>query len=83
MAVSAARVSVTSTPTALNTASTEALMLLVKNTGAAAVDLGASGVASAAGFDLAVGATAEVLLDPGDVLYAVTATAATVSVLRT
>jgi archaellum component FlaG (FlaF/FlaG flagellin family) len=83
MAVSAQRVSVTSTPVALNTASTAGLVLLVKNVGAAAVDLGASSVASGAGFDLAASATVEVSLDPGDVLYAVTGTTSTVAVLRT
>lgn len=81
MAVSAQRVAVTSTPAAVNTASTGGLVLLVKNLGAEAADLGGSAVASGAGFELAAGATVEVNLDPGDVVYAVAATGTDLAVL--
>lgn len=83
MAISAQRVSVTSTAVALNTASTWGMDLLIKNATGAVTDLGPAGVTSGQGFELAAGATVEICLEPGDVLFAVTATSSTLHVLRT
>ncbi|HWP38940.1 MAG TPA: hypothetical protein VNL18_15445 [Gemmatimonadales bacterium] len=85
MAVSAARVTVSTTAVALNTASSSGMRLLLKNTSANAADLGASNVTAGAGFDLAAGATVTVELQPFDVLFAIRSAAAdaTIAVLRT
>lgn len=85
MAVTAARVTVSTTAVALNTASTGGTTLVVKNTSAAAADLGPSGVTATGGFDLAAGATVTVEIDPGDVLFAIRSAAAdaTLAILRT
>lgn len=85
MAVSAARVTVSTTAVALNTASTAGQTLVLKNTSANAADLGASTVAAGAGFDLAASATVTVELAAGDVLFAIRSAAAdaTIAVLRT
>lgn len=85
MAVSASRVTVSTTAVALNTASTAGQKLIVRNTDAAnAADLGASGVAAGAGFQLAGATQVMVELAPGDVLYAIRSTADVVlAVLRT
>lgn len=85
MAVTAARITVSTSAVALNTASTAGVQLTLKNTSANAADLGASTVAAGAGFDLASGATVTVDLGPGDVLYAIRSAAAdaTIAVLRT
>jgi hypothetical protein len=84
MSVTAERVAVTDVATALNTASTGGLTLLVTN-GAAAVDLGGSDVVTAEGFNVDAAGTARVALKPGDVLFAVCADTgtSTVQVLRT
>lgn len=84
MAVTAARVTVSTSAVALNTASPDGQQLTLKNTSANAADLGASGVTAGAGFDLAAGATVTVTLKPGDVLYAIRSAAAdaTIAVLR-
>lgn len=84
MAVTAARVTVSTTAVALNTATTAGQVLVLKNTSANAADLGPSGVTAGAGFDLAAGATVTVELSAGDVLYAIRSAAAdaTIAVLR-
>lgn len=85
MAVTAQRITVSTTAVALNPAGTSGTRLLIKNTSANAADLGASDVTATGGFDLAAGATVTVELDPGDVLYAIRTAAAdaTLAVLRT
>ena len=85
MAVTAQRITASTTPVALNTASGGGERLVIKNTSANAADLGGATVAAGAGFDLAAGATVgPIELDPGDVLYAIRSAAAdaTLSVLR-
>lgn len=88
MAIAAARVTVSSTPIALNAVETDVVSgckLFVKNTSANAADLGASGVAAGAGFDLAAGATVgPIELAAGELLYAIRTGGvdATVAVLR-
>jgi hypothetical protein len=67
----AARIVVSTTPVALNTASSTGQRLQIKNTTANAADLGPSTVAAGAGFDLAGNATVKITLQPGDVLYAI------------
>lgn len=88
MALSAERVTVSSTAVALNTAGTGGNTLVIKNTNATAanaVDLGASDVALGEGYPLAGGAEVTVEVDPGDVLYAIRSTSndVDVAVLRT
>lgn len=57
--------------------------LVACNRGASPVDLGDSGVAVGAGFELAPGETVTVLLEPGERVYAVAAVAGVrVDVLR-
>lgn len=84
MAITAARITVSTTAVALNTADEQGSLLVIKNTSANAADLGPSTVTAAAGFDLAAGATATIQLDAGDVLYAIRSAAsdATIAVLR-
>ena len=85
MAVTAARITASTSAVALNAASTVGLKLVIKNTSANGADLGPAGVTAGAGFDLAAGATITVFLHPGDVLYAIRSAAAdaTIAVLRT
>ena len=87
MAISAARVTVSTTAVALNTANnTSGSTMIVKNTDATnGVDLGPAGVTAGAGFSLTLGQTVTVQLSPGDVLFAIRSAAADVvlSVLRT
>jgi len=85
MAVTAARITASTSAVALNTASTAGMQLTIKNTSANAADLGPSTVTAGAGFDLASGATVTVDVDQGDVLYAIRSAAAdaTLAVLRT
>ncbi|MCY1141712.1 hypothetical protein OWR29_27255 [Actinoplanes sp. Pm04-4] len=85
MAVTAQRITASTTPVALNTAAGSGERLIIKNTSANAADLGGPTVAAGAGFDLAAGATVGPIdLDPGDVVYAIRSAAAdaTLSVLR-
>lgn len=51
-------------------------VVLVRNRGAASVDIGGADVASGAGFELSAGVEREFHLDPGEALYAVSAAAA-------
>lgn len=85
MAVTAARVTASTTAVALNTAAGGGERLLVTNTSANAADLGPAGVTAGAGFSLAASATVSLELDPGDVVYAIRSGAsdATLAVLRT
>jgi len=85
MAVTASRVTVSTTAVALNTAEVGGGVLILKNTSANAADLGPSTVAATTGFDLAAGATLTVELDAGDVLYAIRSGGAdaVIAVLRT
>lgn len=85
MAVTAARVTVSTTAVALNTSSSGGMSLCIKNTSANAADLGATGVTATNGFDLAAGATVTIDLRPGDVLFAIRSAAAdaTLAILRT
>lgn len=85
--ISAERVDVGTEPTALNAADSDGMVsqeVLVKNRGAAAVDLGPSEVTTGEGFELAAGDHVTVAVGPGEVLHAVAA-AGTVrcDVLRT
>jgi hypothetical protein len=84
MAVSAARVTVSTSAVALNTASTDGTTLVIKN-GAQGIDLGASGVTAGAGLSVAASVQVTVFLKPGDVLYAIRSggTDSVVEVLRT
>lgn len=85
MAVTAARFTVSTSAVALNTAGVAGGWLEVKNTSANAADLGPSSVTAGAGYDLAAGASADVFLAAGEVLYAIRSGAvdATLAVLRT
>lgn len=85
MAVTAARITASTSAVALNTASTAGMQLTLKNTSANAADLGPSTVTAGAGFDLAASAVVTVDLGPGDVLFAIRSAAAdaTIAVLRT
>lgn len=85
MAVTAARITVSTSAVALNTASTAGQKLALKNTSANAADLGPAGVTAGTGFDLAAGATVVIELQPQDVLFAVRSGGvdATLAVVRT
>ena len=85
MAVSAQRITVSTTAVALNAASPAGQTLLLKNTSANAADLGAAGVTAGTGFDLAAGATVEVSIRQQDILYAIRSAAAdaTLAIVRT
>jgi hypothetical protein len=88
MAVTASRVTVSSTAVALNAIGTGGNSLRITNTDATAtntVDLGPAGVTAGAGLPLAGGATITVEVDPGDSLYAIrsTATDVVLAILRT
>lgn len=76
MAVAAARVNVATSATRLDTAesdSTAGRSVLVRNRGAAAVNLGASGVTTATGYQLDAGETVAIDLDPGEQLHGICA----------
>lgn len=81
MAVTSGQVAVGSTATALNTAGAgQHLVLVAQSTG---VFVGGSGVTTSDGLELPNGTPLAVQVDPGDVLFAVHATSATVHVLGT
>jgi hypothetical protein len=83
MAVSSARVTVTTTPTALNPVDQSGATLTIRN-GATVIDLGPVGVATGAGYSLAASGTVVVAVDGGEQLYGVTgAGTSVVEVLRT
>lgn len=85
MAITAARVTVSTVAVALNTASAYGQTLAIKNTSANAADLGTSAVTATTGYELASGATVVVEVDAGDVLFAIRSAAAdaTLAILRT
>lgn len=86
MAVSAAQVTVTTSATALNTASTSGQWLVIANQAGAAVFLGPSNVTTATGLSVAASSTlaTTVFLAPGEVLYGIVTTGTqVVHVLRT
>lgn len=86
MAVSAARITVSSTAVALNASDTGGARLVIKNTDATnGADLGASSVTAGAGFPLAAGVTQVVEVDSGELVYAIRSAGADVvlAVLRT
>lgn len=85
MTVSSARVVVSNSPVALNSASPGGERLLVSNTTANLCDIGGSGVAAGAGYLLGANASVSFELDPGDLVYAVRTAGVdtTLSVLRT
>lgn len=82
MAITAAQVSVGSSATALNTAGTSGVELTLIAQ-AAGVFIGPSSVTTSNGLELPNGSALTVSIDPGDVLYGIHATSATVEVLRT
>lgn len=69
----------------MNTAGTGGQDLTIKSTSANAADLGTSAVTANAGKDLPAGATIQIQVDAGDVLYAIRSGAAdaTLAILRT
>jgi hypothetical protein len=72
MAISFARVTVSTTAAALNTAGVDGQRLAIKNTHATdALILGDSSVAAGTGYSLAAGATLQLELKPGDVVYGI------------
>lgn len=86
MAVNAERVTVETTAVALNAAdadSVSGVSLVVLNGGETAVNVGGSDVTSETGFELAADDSVTVDLASGEVLYAISASSATVHVLRT
>ena len=82
---SSSRVTVTDVATALNTADGSGQRLKLKNTGAGIIDLGDSGVTDGNGYELANAAVLDVEVSPGDVLFGISASAASnvVEVLET
>lgn len=85
MAVTAARVTASTTAVALNTADPNSpTPMFVTNTSANAADLGPASVTAGNGYSLAAAAAIYVTLDPNDVLYAIRSAGAdaVISVLR-
>src|SRR5262249_61296188 len=85
MAVTGARVTVSTTAVALNSAPTEGQVLIIRNNdGANAADLGGSGVTAGAGFSLVAGATITLPVSAGEQVFAIRSSGADVvlSVLR-
>lgn len=87
MAITAARVTVSTSAVALNPAETDTVsgsLLVLKNTSANAADLGPATVAATTGLDLAGGATITIDMPPGEVLYAIRSAGAdaVINVLR-
>lgn len=85
MAVTAARVTVSTVAVALNTADEQGGLLMLKNTSANAADLGPAGVTAGTGYDLAAAQLVTIQLDAGDVLYAIRSGGAdaVIAILRT
>lgn len=85
MAVSAARLTVGTSPVALNTAAGCGERLTVFNGSANAADLGGPTVAAGAGYSLPANTSVSLELDPGDQVFAIRSAAAdaVLSVLRT
>lgn len=86
MAASASIVAVTSTAGLLTAADADrsaGQRAVLKNTGAATVFVGGSGVTTATGYPLAVGDILNLELSEGGALYGIAATTGTVAVLNT
>jgi hypothetical protein len=85
VAVTTANITASTTAVALNTAGSAGGWLHLKNTSANAADLGPAGVTAGAGYALAASQVIDVLLAPGETLFAIRTggTDATISVLRT
>lgn len=86
MAVTASRVTVSTTAVALNTVGTGGTTLRIKNIDDTnAVDLGTSAVTAGEGYPLAAGETFSVVANSGDSVYAVRSASADVvlAILRT
>lgn len=84
MSVTAERVAVGTSATALNAQGTAALELTIRNAGGASVFLGDASVTASTGLELTTGETMTVRVDGGDRLHAVAATGTEeVHVLRT
>ena len=84
MAITAARVTASTSAVALNTAQAAGMTLVITNTSANAADLGPSTVAAGAGYSLAGNASVTVQVRPNDVLYAIRSggSDATLAILR-
>jgi hypothetical protein len=85
MAITAGRVTVSTSAVALNSASGGGERLVIFNGSANAADLGPSTVTAGTGYSLPANASVAVELDPGDVVYGIRSAAsdAVLSVLRT
>lgn len=85
MALTSAQVAVTSTPAALNTADPSGAQTFYLKSSTTATFVGPTGVSVSTGIELPSGTATPlgIQLDPGDVLFGVHATSATVQVLRT
>ena len=85
MAISAQRITASTSAVALNSASTAGVTLVITNTSANAADLGPSSVTAGAGYSLAGNASVTVKVQPNDVLYAIRSGAsdATLAIIRT
>lgn len=84
MSVTAERVTVSTSATALNAQGTAALELTIRNAGGASVFLGDASVTASTGLELTAGETMTVRVDGGDRLHAVAAAGSeVVHVLRT
>jgi hypothetical protein len=75
MAITSARITVSTSAVALNAAETDTvsgMRLVVRNQDATnSVDLGPSGVTAGAGFELKAGTSQEFVLPSGELLYAI------------
>lgn len=74
MAISSAQVSVGTTATSVLAAGVGGGRVRVRNAGAASVFLGASGVTTAAGYELTTGSTVDLVLEANETLYGIVAT---------
>lgn len=85
MAITAARVTASTTAVALNSADAQSpTKLFITNTSANAADIGPADVTAGAGYPLAANASIYLDIDPGDVLFAIRSGGAdaVISVLR-
>lgn len=84
MAITSAQVAVTSTPAALNTSNSNSAQMLALKASTTGTFVGPSGVSVSTGIELPSGTATPLVveIDPGDVLFGVHATSATVQVLR-
>jgi hypothetical protein len=73
-AIVVTRVTVATTQTLVYTAASGGSRILIRNPGAASVYLGATGVLTTTGFELAAGDAVMLPLEPNDLLYGIVAT---------